>query len=124
MHGDKVLHPSRIRFRVLAQGPADALAEEEPAIVDAAQDGVGEQRGVGVGLGAVDVKRMFSTSYTTKTNGSGVGLSISRSIVEAPGGRMWAIENQAGGATFSFVLPVSASEPRLEEISARQAASV
>ena len=60
----------------------------------------------GVGLGDVDVERMFSLSYTTKVNGTGVGLSISRSIIEAHGGRLWAEPNPGPGATFCFTLPV------------------
>ena len=63
-------------------------------------------RDTGVGLGAVDKTRMFALSYTTKAAATGVGLSISRSIVEAHGGELWADEHDGGGATFSFTLPV------------------
>ena len=62
-------------------------------------------RDMGVGLAGVDRERMFALAYTTKPSGSGVGLSISRSIVEAHGGRLWAEENVPHGATFSFTLP-------------------
>ena len=61
---------------------------------------------LGVGLGAVDMHRMFTLSYTTKAAGTGVGLSISRSIIQAHGGRIWASQNADGGATFSFSVPV------------------
>jgi len=60
----------------------------------------------GVGLDGVDMQQMFSLSYTTKATGSGIGLSLSRSIVEAHGGTLWAEPNQDAGATFSFTVPV------------------
>jgi signal transduction histidine kinase/ABC-type uncharacterized transport system substrate-binding protein len=66
-------------------------------------------RDSGVGLAGVDRERMFALAYTTKPTGSGVGLSISRSIVEAHGGRLWAEENTPHGATFCFTLPVHAT---------------
>jgi signal transduction histidine kinase len=59
----------------------------------------------GVGLGDVDTGRMFSLSYTTKPNGTGVGLAVSRAIVDAHGGRIWAETNAEGGASFFFSLP-------------------
>jgi len=59
----------------------------------------------GIGLDQVDVDRMFSLSYTTKPTGTGVGLSVSRAIVVAHGGRIWAEANRDGGATFYFTLP-------------------
>lgn len=60
---------------------------------------------VGVGLPPDHGDRIFKAFYTTKEEGTGMGLSISRSIVESHGGRLWATANSAKGATFRFTLP-------------------
>jgi signal transduction histidine kinase len=62
----------------------------------------------GVGLPTEGVDEMFSAFFTTKPQGSGMGLSISRSIVESHGGRLWATANDGRGATFHFTLPTAA----------------
>jgi len=60
----------------------------------------------GKGLPTKDVSRLFQPFYTTKHNGMGLGLSISRSIIEAHGGRLEAVSNAERGATLRFTLPV------------------
>jgi signal transduction histidine kinase len=65
-------------------------------------------RDSGVGLPSEVVDRMFSAFFTTKPQGSGMGLAISRSIVESHGGRLWATANSGRGATFHFTLPTAA----------------
>ena len=64
----------------------------------------------GVGLPAENTGRIFDAFHTTKPQGTGMGLAITRSIVEAHGGRVWATANQEAGATFHFTLPAKAEE--------------
>jgi PAS domain S-box-containing protein len=64
----------------------------------------------GVGLPAEKMDQIFSAFFTTKPQGSGMGLAISRSIVESHGGRLWASANSGGGATFHFTLPMQVTE--------------
>jgi C4-dicarboxylate-specific signal transduction histidine kinase len=76
-------------------------AEEQPSgsIVVLVQDS-------GVGLDPKRSSRMFEAFYTTKVEGIGMGLTISRSIIEAHGGRLWAVANDGPGSTFCFRLPI------------------
>jgi signal transduction histidine kinase/DNA-binding response OmpR family regulator len=59
----------------------------------------------GVGLPVDETERIFDAFFTTKTHGSGMGLSISRRIIESHGGRLWASPNAGRGAMFQFTLP-------------------
>jgi C4-dicarboxylate-specific signal transduction histidine kinase len=62
----------------------------------------------GVGVDAEDVDKLFEAFYTTKSDGMGIGLSVSRSIIETHHGRLWAAPNAGPGASFSIALPAAA----------------
>jgi PAS domain S-box-containing protein len=64
----------------------------------------------GAGLPTENMDQIFSAFFTTKPQGSGMGLAISRSIVESHGGRLWAAANDGRGATFHFTLPAQMTE--------------
>jgi len=65
----------------------------------------------GVGLPPQQTEQIFNALFTTKPHGTGMGLRISRSIIESHGGRLWAADNSPPGASFCFTLPTKA-EPR------------
>ena len=62
-------------------------------------------RDSGVGFAPQDAGKIFEAFYTTKADGMGIGLSVSRSIIEAHQGRLWATPNDGPGSTFSFAIP-------------------
>jgi PAS domain S-box len=62
-------------------------------------------RDTGVGFDPKSMDKLFEAFYTTKSRGMGIGLSVSRSIIDSHGGRLWAALNQGPGATFSFSIP-------------------
>jgi signal transduction histidine kinase len=64
----------------------------------------------GVGLPAEQAEQIFHAFFTTKPHGTGMGLRISRSIIESHGGRLWAADNYSRGASFYFTLPTKAEE--------------
>jgi signal transduction histidine kinase len=65
-------------------------------------------RDSGAGLSAGTADRLFDAFYTTKPSGMGMGLAVSRSIIESHGGRIWATPNTPRGAVFHFTLPAGA----------------
>jgi len=72
-------------------------------------------RDVGVGLDRQTMNKLFDAFYTTKRDGMGIGLSISRSIIEKHQGRLWAEPNDGPGAAFSFSIPCSADDRILRQ---------
>jgi C4-dicarboxylate-specific signal transduction histidine kinase len=88
---DVMDRPRVIRIRTEAQKPKSILVAVED---------------FGVGIGPEAELKLFNAFYTTKPEGLGMGLSISRSIVEEHGGRLFASSNEGPGATFQFTLPV------------------
>jgi PAS domain S-box-containing protein len=81
--------------------PRELLISTEPA---------GEEvhfkvRDAGIGIDPSAAEQLFQSFYTTKKDGMGIGLSVSRSIIEAHDGRLWAMANDGPGATFAFSVP-------------------
>jgi signal transduction histidine kinase len=94
------------------QAMRDVTDRSRELMVSAHRHEVGEGAGVrvvvedtGVGFEPAEVERLFQALYTTKPDGLGMGLAISRSIMLSHGGRLWATPNASYGATFQFVLP-------------------
>jgi signal transduction histidine kinase len=86
-----------------------AVADRPRELVISTQSEAGDQvrvavRDSGTGIDPQLVHRMFEAFYTTKGTGLGMGLSISRTIVEQHGGRLWAASNEGPGATFYFTV--------------------
>jgi signal transduction histidine kinase len=71
-------------------------------------------RDAGVGIESQSVDKLFDAFYTTKSGGMGIGLSVSRSIIESHHGRLWAAPNDGPGATFGFSIPVAPADPVAE----------
>jgi signal transduction histidine kinase len=64
-------------------------------------------RDSGVGFDAQHADELFAAFFSTKPQGMGIGLSVSRSIIESHHGRIWAVKNEGPGATFAFAIPHS-----------------
>ena len=70
-------------------------------------------RDTGIGLPPQKAEQIFDAFFTTKAHGTGMGLRISRSIVESNGGRLWATDNSPRGARFCFTLPSAGPAQRV-----------
>jgi signal transduction histidine kinase len=85
-------------------------------VIRTERDGGGRVRvtldDAGAGLKPQDVDKLFQAFYTTKKTGMGIGLSVSRSIVERHGGHLWATpKDDSPGARFSFAIPTALAGP-------------
>jgi PAS domain S-box-containing protein len=92
------------------QAVTDRVRELQIRSYRHASDEVGVAvRDAGIGLDAENLARLFNAFFTTKPGGMGIGLSISRTIIEAHGGRLWATPHDGHGATFQFTLPAGSA---------------
>ena len=97
----------------LVRNASDAMSEvngrPRHLLVRAERDDEGGARLIvtdsGVGFDPQAIERLFDAFYTTKKDGMGIGLSVSRSIIESHGGKLWAQANDGPGTTFTFSLP-------------------
>jgi two-component system sensor kinase FixL len=92
---DKYGDPRRVKITALEQSPRHILVSVEDT---------------GPGMDAEQLLRIFTPFYTTKRDGMGMGLSISRTIVEAHGGKLWAVSEPGRGAILQFTLPTIEAE--------------
>ena len=81
--------------------PRELVVSTEPA----GKEVCFKVRDAGIGIDPTASERLFESFYTTKEDGMGMGLSVSRSIIEAHEGRLWAMANDGPGATFAFSVP-------------------
>jgi PAS domain S-box-containing protein len=114
--GDRVQLQQVILNLVLNASDAMTGLEDRPReLVISTQREEGERvrltmKDTGAGFQRQDADKLFEAFYTTKSGGMGIGLSVSRSIVERHQGRLWAVPNDGPGATFAFSLPQAAEE--------------
>ena len=86
----------------VTQGPRALVIRARPEVAGTVLVAVED---TGVGIAPQQLDEIFTAFYTTKAQGLGMGLAISRTIIEAHGGRLWASANSGNGATFQFTLP-------------------
>jgi signal transduction histidine kinase len=114
--GDRV-QLQQVILNLLLNG-ADAMAgvagRTRELTVASARDGRDRLRlsvrDAGMGVAAGEIEKLFEPFHTTKATGMGIGLSISRSIIESHRGRLWAEPNDDAGATFAFTIPLQPAE--------------
>jgi PAS domain S-box-containing protein len=98
-------------LRNASEAMANIADRSRELLIATARDGVGSVRlsvrDAGVGIKSEAAGKLFEAFFTTKHGGMGIGLSVSRSIIEAHHGRLWAAANDGPGATFSFSIPCS-----------------
>jgi signal transduction histidine kinase len=99
MNGIEAMHALSGERRIMTIGGQLGQLDGNPAVLLTVQD-------FGAGFKPEDSERLFDAFYTTKPNGLGMGLRISRSVVEAHGGWLWAAPNEPYGAAFYCALPV------------------
>ena len=90
----------------IPSGPTEGIREPATTVGTASPHVLVTVRDTGPGLDPQGLERLFEAFYTTKTQGLGMGLAISRSIIQAHGGRLWARANAPQGAVFTFALPI------------------
>jgi signal transduction histidine kinase len=89
-----------------ADGPREIAVDTVPSGPDRLRVSI---RDTGIGVEEEELERIFGAFVSTKSDGLGMGLSISRSIVEAHGGRIWATRNPDRGVTLHVTLPCAAA---------------
>jgi signal transduction histidine kinase len=115
VHGDRIQLQQVILNLVRNASDAMGDVQDRPRqlLVRTERDGLDRVRltvrDAGVGLDAETMSKLFDAFYTTKRGGMGIGLSVSRSIVESHRGQIWAEPNDGPGATFGFSIPCESS---------------
>jgi signal transduction histidine kinase len=112
VHGDRVQLQQVVLNLLLNAVEAMGSVEAEPRelLISTRQDHTGVLVAVhdsGPGIDPEQLDRIFNSFYTTKPSGTGMGLSICRSIIDAHGGRLWAEANEPRGTIFQFTLPAA-----------------
>lgn len=118
IQGDRVqLEQVVLNLLLNATNAIDALRdtnERKEIVISSRRRGPGEilvsLEDSGIGIGEEITEKIFDPFFSTKSQGIGMGLSISRSIVESHGGRLWAEPRRKDGAVFQFTLPIGAKE--------------